>query len=189
MRYSYVTAGASPRPTMRFFHGSLREGAAAGGAAGGECGRKEVQSRKPCEARAPSVTAMPCHLPPGGRQCPLRHAPRATSPGVRGILRRVVGRGLAPAAFPFKHGIAKEWFGTIYRSRPYRIRKMRYSYVTAGASPRRVFHMAISLGHNRMIFVIQSKTAGSPAVFGFVKNQWIFAAIFSSSSVCFRTFS
>ena len=47
-----------------------------------------------------------------------------------------VGRGLAPAAFAFKHGIAREWFGTIYRSRPRRIGKMRSSYVAAGASPR-----------------------------------------------------
>ena len=37
-------------------------------------------------------------------------------------------------------------------------------------------------------FVFQSKTAGLPAVL-VLKNQWIFAAIFSSSSVCFRTFS
>ena len=87
----------SPRPTMRSFRGSLREGAAAGGAAGGEFVKKSVTKLQPLQTRAPSVTALPCHLPPGGRRFPLRRAPRATSPEVRGTLRRVVGRGLAPA--------------------------------------------------------------------------------------------
>ena len=58
----------------------------------------------------------------------------------------------------------------------------------AGACSRRVFRMAIFLRHKRDIFVFQSKTAGLPAI-SVLKNQCIFAAIFSSSSVCFRTFS
>ena len=168
MRYSYVTAGASPRPTMRFFHGSLREGAAAGGEAGGECGRKEVQSRKPCEARAPSVTAMPCHLPPGGRQCPLRHAPRATSPKVRGILllRRkpklpAAHRAAASHLSQDKTSLSAERKTSLCISKTSLRRKTKLHFpqsgklhLPAGACSRRVFHMAISLDHKRMIFVI-----------------------------------
>ena len=67
--------------------GSLREGAAARTRLGESAQRKVSQSRKPhTRGLLPSRLRVP---PPSRREAyPLRHAARATPPGVRGILWR-----------------------------------------------------------------------------------------------------
>ena len=62
----HLAAGASPRPTVRSYHGSLREGAAAGTRLGESVQRKALQSCNPCKrGLLPSRLRVP---PPSRRE-------------------------------------------------------------------------------------------------------------------------
>ena len=83
-RKPYRARYEDPAPSVTLAFGSLREGAAARARLGESALRKALQSHKPREAQAPSVTLR---VPPPSRReaSPLRHALRATSPEARGM--------------------------------------------------------------------------------------------------------